>query len=195
MSDLLSAAVRDHRLRFMHFGGPVADRRESAALHTALGAGPWAHAEPRAFTSYDGDRGALVRNTLAISYGRLPGGGVIELVETSPEDGDTPQNRLLAARPGLSHVAYWCDDVPATATALLDAGATLWTASTVDASAWPALLAQGTRALVRTLAVCYLRLPDAELVELVSTAMWPEGMAALLGEGVRAIFEDPREAA
>lgn len=192
MNPVLAAAVGRHRLRFMHCGGPVADRRQAADLHTALGAGPWAHAAPRLYTTYDGDRGALVRNTLGISYGRLPGGGVIELVECSPDDGDTPQNRLLRARPGLSHVAYWCDDVPATAAALLDAGATLWTASTVDAGAWPALLERGPAALVEQLAVGYLRLPDGELVELVATAMWPDAMVALLGEAVLDVFDDPR---
>jgi catechol 2,3-dioxygenase-like lactoylglutathione lyase family enzyme len=192
MSRLLAAAMRDHRLRLMHVGGPVADREQAVALHTAMGAAPWVHGEPRTYTTYDGDRGRLVENTLRISYGRLAGGGVVELVEPSPRDGDTPQNRLLAQRPGLSHVAFWCDDVAAAGTALLDAGATLWTASTVDAAAWPALLEQGPRALLQHLAVCYLRLADGELVELVSTAMWPRGMAALLGDAVLDVFADPR---
>jgi catechol 2,3-dioxygenase-like lactoylglutathione lyase family enzyme len=175
----------------MHVGGPVADRDHAVALHTALGAAPWAHAEPRTFTTYDGERGCLVVNTLRISFGRLPGGSVVELVEPSPDDGDTPQNRLLAARPGLSHVAYWCDDVPAAGSALLDAGATLWTASTVDASGWPALLEAGPRALLQALAVCYLRLPDGELIELVSTAMWPQALASLLGDALLDVLDDP----
>jgi catechol 2,3-dioxygenase-like lactoylglutathione lyase family enzyme len=192
MSELLTAAMREHRLRFMHVGGPVADRAQAVALHTALGAAKWAHGEPRSYTTYDGERGRLVNNTLRISYGKLPGGSVVELVEPSPDDGDTPQNRLLAERPGLSHIAFWCDDVPAAGSALLDAGATLWTASTVDAAAWPALLEAGPRALLQTLAVCYLRLPDGELVELVSTAMWPNTMAALLGDAVLDVFDDPR---
>lgn len=178
-------------LQLMHIGATVAQIEPAMALYDSLGAGPWAVSEPIDFTSYDGDRDAVVPQRLRLAFGRMPGGVSIELVEPGTTNG--PQGRLLAQRPGLNHVCYWTDTVSATGRALLDAGATVFAASSGAAGTW----ARGGRpgglaGLIDAVPTATLRLPGGLLVEVLSCDMWHGGgLESFFGPAIRTVLDPP----
>lgn len=185
------AVADDLGLRFMHFGGPVADVEAAMAQYTALGAGPWALSQPTELSTWDGERGRVVRSVLRIAFGRLPGGGVVELVQPVGGEPDAPQFRMLLARPGLNHTGYWCPDVPATAERLIALGASLLTATAPAGVEWrPG--GDGVADILPLLTVAHLRMPTGDVCELVSESLWPDALERLMGPELRAVLEDPR---
>lgn len=177
-------------LRFFHFGGPVADMDAAIAQYTALGAGPWAVSAPTELSTWDGERDRTVRSVLRIAFGRLPGGGAVELVQPVGGEPDAPQFRMLLAHPGLNHTGYWCPDVPATAERLIGLGASLVSATAPAGVEWrPG--AGGVHDILPLLTVAHLRMPTGDVLELVSESLWPDALERLIGPGLRRVLEDP----
>jgi hypothetical protein len=177
-------------LRFMHFGGPVADLDAAVAQYTALGAGPWAISQPMELSSWDGERNRVVRTVLRIAFGRLPGGGAVELIQPVGGDPEAPHQRQLLAHPGLNHTGYWCPDVPSTAQRLIERGATLATATAPAGVDWrPG--SDGVADILPLLTAAHLRMPTGDLCELVSESLWPDTLERLLGPEIRQVFADP----
>jgi len=178
-------------LSLMHVGAVVSDLDRALAEHTALGAGPWAVTAPTSRPTFDGERRRVVEATTRLAFGRLPGGGVIELVEPDPGEHDTPQARLLRRGDGVNHVAYWCTSPAAAATPALDLGATVLTASLTDPDV--ALSPDiDDRDLLELAATCYLRFPTGTVIELVGLAV-SHGLATSIGAGAEEIISVPSE--
>jgi hypothetical protein len=177
-------------LRFMHVGGPVSDLDAAMAQYTAIGAGPWAVSQPTELSTWDGERGRVARTVLRIGFGRLPGGGAVELVQPVGGDPEAPQFRALLAHPGLNHTGYWCPDVPSTAERLIALGATLFSATAPAGVAWrPGT--DGVRDILPLLTVAHLRMPTGDVCELVSESLWPDALERLMGPELRAVFPAP----
>jgi len=169
----------------MHVGGPVADLRAAMAEHARFGAGPWTVTAPREFVTYDHAAGKVVKQRLALAFGRLPGGGTIELVEAGGDPFRGPQWRLLQSGTALSHVAYWCVDVPAAIRHLVAGGATIETLPAPDAA--PRTLDERI-AMART---GYVLMPSGLRIELVSTRLWGAPLRSLCGEHIEAVLDPP----
>lgn len=169
----------------MHVGGPVADLRTAMAEHARLGVGPWTVTAPRDFVTYDHAAGNVVKQRLALAFGRLPGGGAIELVEAGNDPYRGPQWRLLQRGIALSHVAYWCIDVPAAIRHLVAGGARIETLPAPDSAAHTL---EERIAAART---GYLLTPSSLRVELVSTRLWGAPLRGLCGEEIEAVLDPP----
>ncbi|MDQ7903719.1 VOC family protein [Phytohabitans sp. ZYX-F-186] len=173
------------RFAVMHVGGAVADLRAAMAEHERFGVGPWTVTAPRDFVTYDHAAGRVVRQRLALAFGRLPGGGAIELVGAGDDPHRGPQWRLLRSGAALSHVAYWCPDVPAAIAELVAGGAAIETLPAPDAA--PRTLDERIAA-ART---GYLLMPSGLRVELVDTALWGAPLRGLCGAGIEAVLDPP----
>lgn len=175
-------------LRLMHLGAVVADLDAAVSDHERCGVGPWVRSKPLRFRTFDGEHRRVVDQAVRMAYGALPGGGAIELVEPSDETPSSPQRRLLDAGPGVTHVAYWCEGVLAAAGALLEGGATVFSASV---SAGPgALDLDDPRAVLAAAGAAYLRLRTGAIVELVAAAVAPS-LLRMLGPGVAEVVPPP----
>jgi hypothetical protein len=175
-------------LRTMHVGAVVADIDLAVADHRRLGVDPWVCSAELRFRTYDGERRQVVEQAVRMAYGALPGGGSIELVEPDEATPESPQRRLLAAGPGVTHVAYWCDEVLAVADPLLGDGATVFTASVGPDH--DRLDLDDPRAVLAAAGAAYLRLPSGALVELVAAAVAPS-LVSMLGPEVTGVVPPP----
>jgi len=179
-------------LSLQHVGGPVVDLDAAVDEHRSLGFDAWVRSPSLELTSFDGEIGRFVRQSVRMAFGRGPSGLVVELIHVDPSTEEGPQARLLATHPGLSHVAFWCEDVPRAASLLLGEGASLVTAASPDPERWQALhAAQGVAGLLPELGACYLRLISGALVELVPTSLWGAPLEAVCGAGIGSILPAP----
>ncbi|WP_432842588.1 VOC family protein [Dactylosporangium sp. CA-092794] len=174
------------RYTVMHVGGPVQDLAAAIAEHRRFGVGPWSVTEPREFRTYDHAAGREVTQRLSMAFGRLPGGGAVELVGAGDDPHRGPQWQLLQRGAALTHVAYWCPDVPAAIRDLVAGGATIETLPVAPGVA-PASLGERISA-ART---AYLLLPSGLRVELVDAGLWGAPLRALCGAGIDAVLDPP----
>ncbi len=187
----MSQAGAERRLRLepWHVGGVVADIRQAIAEHRMLGAVGVSDVATLDFDTYDGVAGTFVRETLDVAYVELAAGrGALELISPRERYPVGPQARLLRERPGLSHTAYWCDDLIEAATWLLGQGAELILAPLIGLSGSHAGLEWGSvEELLTVSQTCYLRLRGGGIIELNPVAsrldmpqIWGGDMLSLL---------------
>lgn len=182
-------AERRLRLEPWHVGGVVADIRQAIADHLTLGAVGISDVATLDFDTYDGVAGAIVRETLDVAYVKLAAGrGAVELISPRERYPVGPQARLLRERPGLSHTAYWCDDLIEAATWFLGQGAELILAPLMGPAGSHAGLQWGSvEELLAVSQTCYLRLRGGGIIELNPVAsrlgtpeIWGGEMLSLL---------------
>ncbi len=189
----MAPAALEARLSFMHVGGLVDDLDVAMAEYSFLATAPWAVSDVLALATYDGEHRSIVEQHVRIAYGRLPGASAIELIEPLATSPDSPQARLMQRHPGITHHAYWCDDVPGAITELAARGARLFSAAVTDRDAWAERLeADGEPGLVPLIDACYLELATGALIELVAESMLDGPLQRLLSPEITTVLPPPR---
>jgi hypothetical protein len=178
------------RWDFMHIGSTVANVAVAVAMYQSLGFGPWVISDVVPFVSYDGAEDVVVDQPMVVAFGRIPGGGALELVQPMSENG--PQARMLQQRPGLNHIAYWCQNLSIGAKSLISSGARLFATSSPAVADWSSRGRPGHIAgLLDQVTTATFELPDGSLLELVATSMWVSGLPALFGAAVHDVIDRP----
>ncbi|MGE0383129.1 MAG: VOC family protein [Gammaproteobacteria bacterium] len=173
------------KLQRWHVGTVVADIGAAIADYERFGPCAVSVAAHLPTRTWDPAAGDVVDEPLEVVFLRDGFGETFELIRPLSTGG--PQSRLLAQRPGPTHVAYWCQDPVATAHALLAEGAEIVLLSLADAGDWRERYERGgAAALLPVTAASYLRLAGGLVVELNDGPASRATMTALWGEGVTA---------